>query len=71
MYGFVNLLVATAELLRGGEGETAEAILEEDDRGAFARDADGITWRGERYTDGGADRGTPADLHRVRLVLIP
>jgi hypothetical protein len=51
MYGFVNLLVATAELLRGGEGETAEEILEEDNRGAFAQDAEGITWRGERYTE--------------------
>ena len=50
MHGFVNLLVATTELVRGGEGETAQRILEEDDPGAFVRDADGITWRGERYT---------------------
>ena len=49
MYGFVNLLVATTELLRGGEGETAQAILEEDDRTAFVRDDDGYTWRGVRY----------------------
>jgi hypothetical protein len=50
MYGFVNLLVATAELTRGGEGETAQRILEEEDRSAFARDASGIMWRDERYT---------------------
>lgn len=50
MFGFVNLLVATAELMRGGEGETAEAILEERDRSAFAMDGDGIAWRGERYS---------------------
>jgi hypothetical protein len=49
MYGFVNLLVATTELHRGGEGETAQAILEEDDRLTFLRDDDGITWRGMRY----------------------
>jgi hypothetical protein len=49
MYGFVNLLVATAELMRGGEGETAQAILEEGEHTAFARDNDAVTWRGERY----------------------
>lgn len=49
MYGFVNLLVATTELLRGGEGETAQAILEEEDHTAFVRDDGGITWRGEKY----------------------
>lgn len=51
MYGFVNLLLATAELLRGGEGETAQAILEEDDRSAMTQDANGITWRREHYTE--------------------
>lgn len=50
MYGFVNLLVATAELVRGGEGETAEAILDDADRQAFVLDASGCSWRGERYT---------------------
>jgi hypothetical protein len=49
MFGFVNLLVATAELARGGEGETAQEILEEEDRTAFARDESGITWRGQAY----------------------
>ncbi len=42
MYGFVNLLLATAELARGGEGETAQAILEDGDPGHFARDQHGI-----------------------------
>lgn len=51
MYGFVNLLLATAELLRGGEGETAQQILEEDDRAAITPEAGGLTWRGERYTE--------------------
>ena len=50
MHGFVNLLVATTELARGGEGETAQAILEEDDPHAFVRNADSIAWRDERYT---------------------
>jgi hypothetical protein len=49
MYGFVNVLVATTELCRGGDGDTAQAILEDDDRLAFVRDVDGITWHGERY----------------------
>src|SRR5205807_462892 len=34
MYGFVNLLIATAQLSRDGDGEKAQAILEED-RAAF------------------------------------
>ncbi|MGH7594274.1 MAG: hypothetical protein ACRELE_10560 [Gemmatimonadales bacterium] len=50
MYGFVNLLLATAELQRGGEGEVAQAILEEGDRSAILRDGDGITWRDQRYS---------------------
>ena len=50
MYGFVNVLLATAELVRGGEGEVAQAILEEDDRRAFTRRDDGIIWRDTRYT---------------------
>ena len=51
MYGFVNLLLATAELLRGGEGETAQAILEEADRSTIVHDATGLTWRGSHYTE--------------------
>lgn len=50
MYGFVSLLLATAELARGGEGETAQLILEEEDRTAFQREPDAITWRDQRYT---------------------
>ncbi len=49
MYGFVNVLVATTELMRGGEGETAEAILTEAERAAFAWRDDAIVWHGEQY----------------------
>ncbi len=45
MYGFLNLLLATAELARGGSGETAQAILEEENPARFARVADGWRWR--------------------------
>lgn len=48
MYGFVNLLMATAVLRAGGDGETAQAILEEDDPAAFRMSADGWSWREER-----------------------
>lgn len=48
MYGFVNLLVATAVLRAGGDGETAQAILEENDPDAFVRSAEEIRWRDER-----------------------
>ncbi|MES2307049.1 MAG: hypothetical protein V4558_16220 [Gemmatimonadota bacterium] len=50
MYGFVNVLLATAELMRGGEGETAQQILEEDEPSAFASSADAIAWRDSRYS---------------------
>lgn len=59
MYGFVNLLMATALLRGGGDGETAQAILEEDDPSAFQLDGDGLTWRGHRVSH--------ADLVATRL----
>lgn len=49
MYGFVNLLLATTLLLRSGEGEMAQAILEEQDSAAFHRNADGYQWRDQRF----------------------
>ncbi|HET9133070.1 MAG TPA: hypothetical protein VFN90_02120 [Gemmatimonadales bacterium] len=49
MYGFVNLLLATAELVRSGDGEVAQAILEEATPGAIAVAEDAITWRDTRY----------------------
>jgi hypothetical protein len=50
MFGFVNVLVATAELARSGKGETAQAILEDDDLNAFVRSHDAISWRDESYS---------------------
>jgi hypothetical protein len=50
MYGFVNLLLATAVLRAGGEGETAQAILEERDPTAFRRDGTGLWWRDQHAT---------------------
>jgi hypothetical protein len=50
MYGFMNVLFATALLQRGGDLETAQAVLEESDPGAFARGAGAITWRGHRMS---------------------
>lgn len=50
MYGFVNLLLATAELLRGGELETVEAILGEGNARVFVREDNDIRWRGVRFS---------------------
>lgn len=50
MYGFVNLLMATAVLRAGGDGETAQAILEESDPAAFRRTEDTLAWRDEVVT---------------------
>jgi hypothetical protein len=49
MHGFMNLLLATAELVGGGDGETAQAILEEAEPEAFAPVADGWRWRDRHY----------------------
>lgn len=51
MYGFVNLLVATTELRRGGKRARAQAILEESRREAFAWHARGIDWGEEQYSE--------------------
>jgi hypothetical protein len=48
MFGFMNVMIATAILRAGGEGETAQAVLEESDASTFERFGDVITWRGER-----------------------
>lgn len=58
MYGFVNVLLATAELSRGGEGETAQQILEEDDPSVFEISPEAIAWRDTRYSS--------AELESVR-----
>ncbi|MEO5825791.1 MAG: hypothetical protein ABIR59_07880 [Gemmatimonadales bacterium] len=49
MFGFVNLLAATAELMRSGDVERALQILEEEDAAAFVRCDDELTWRGHSY----------------------
>lgn len=51
MHGFMNLLLATAELVGGGDGETAQAILEEDDADAFVPTTGGWCWRDRHYPD--------------------
>ncbi len=50
MHGFINLLLATAELVGGGDGETAQAILEEADPAAFTPATDGWRWRDRHYS---------------------
>ena len=49
MFGFVNVLLATAELFRSRDGEVAQMILEEDDTAAFECAPDAIAWRDQRY----------------------
>jgi hypothetical protein len=49
MYGFVNLLLATTEVMRGGDPELAQMILEEHDKSTIRRDGDALRWRAEKY----------------------
>lgn len=49
MFGFMNLLVASTELMTSGNADTALQILEDDDAGAFVRSGDDLTWRGRSY----------------------
>lgn len=51
MYGWLNLFLAAAELARGGEGEVAQAILEEEAHGAFRRSEGAWHWQDLRWTD--------------------
>ncbi len=71
MFGFVNLLMATAVLRAGGDGETAQAILEEERAGGLrARGRrDPLARRGglARRVGGHAIGGIP----RLRLLFIP
>jgi hypothetical protein len=48
MYGFMNVMIATAVLRAGGDGEMAQAVLEETDPSVFERSGDVIIWRDER-----------------------
>lgn len=50
MYGFVNLLLATAMLLRSGDGEAAQEILEAVGAEAFQRDDAGFRALGQLFT---------------------
>ena len=50
MYGFINLLLATAELHRSGDGEIAQLLLEESDPAAFECAPHALSWRGKRYS---------------------
>jgi hypothetical protein len=50
MYGFVNLLVATTELVRSGNSVRAQAILEDADVAAFVVNPRGISWRDTVYS---------------------
>ena len=49
MFGFVNLLIAAAELARTRNTDRALEILEDDERGSFQRQGDAIVWRGMRF----------------------
>ena len=48
MFGFVNILLATALLRSGAPGEEIEALLEDDDPAAFGHDDFGWSWRDHR-----------------------
>lgn len=62
MYGYLNVMVATAVLRDGGSDADAVAILTEDDPRAFAPDANGIRWRGRAVA--------LDDLRRARVAAI-
>jgi hypothetical protein len=50
MHGFVNVFVAATFVRIGVPASDAVAMLEETAPGAFAFDADGVTWRNRRAT---------------------
>jgi hypothetical protein len=48
MHGFLNVFGAAALLRAGAPAQTAEALLREERAQAFAFDADGLSWDGQR-----------------------
>lgn len=50
MFGFVNLLLATADMRRHDDMAVAQAILDETDPDAIRHDDDGIVWRDRHYS---------------------
>ena len=48
MYGFLNVFMAAAFVYAGESGDTALAVLEEEDPSAFSFLDDAIVWRGKR-----------------------
>jgi hypothetical protein len=50
MYGFLNVFVASALIYSGSDKQTAIAVLEEVDPGAFVFEDDAIVWRDRRIT---------------------
>jgi len=52
MFGFINLFLAAAFVREGMAIDNAVAVLDEGDRGTFAFNADGITWKAHRIPIG-------------------
>jgi hypothetical protein len=50
MFGFLNVLIATAALRAGWSTEDAGRVLEERDRSAILIEADGVHWRGRHLS---------------------
>lgn len=50
MYGFVNLLLATALLVRGEPAGQAQALLVDSDARHFTRDPAGMVWSDQHFT---------------------
>ncbi|HUQ83641.1 MAG TPA: hypothetical protein VM076_20990 [Gemmatimonadaceae bacterium] len=63
MYGFLNVMLATALLRAGADDATAQAALEEQSRDALVVTENGITWRGR---DLPADALAQSREHAVR-----
>ena len=59
MYGYLNVLLATAALLAGAPVETAAAVLQQSDTGDLGFDDAGVRWGGRTYA--------AADLAALRV----
>jgi len=51
MYGFINLLLATALVRRDGDRAAARTVLLDSDPASFRIGEDGVFWRGRRFDD--------------------
>ena len=70
LFGFLNVLLATAAVREGWPPSDVEAMLVESDEGALSFDSGGVTWRGRTIATDALDATRASSFAQLRLVLV-